>query len=76
MFTTTLGGNMILVLETTKWGGSNTPNHVYLLSDDKYKMYGYIRKGSRELKMFNKPYPFDKRNRTFKLLKSNLKAIS
>lgn len=63
---------MILVKETTKWDG-DFKNHVYLLSDDMYKMVGYFKFGTKEFKQFKKPLGFDKRHRTFKVLQKNLK---
>lgn len=48
--------------ETTAWA---VPNHVYLLSTDKSKMYGYIRRGTDRAETFKKPYRFDSRGRTF-----------
>ena len=62
---------MILVQETTDW---EYKNHVYLLSDDMWTMYGYFKFGkSKEFKMFTKPIKgFDKRHRTFKVLQKNL----
>lgn len=63
---------MILVKETTKWDG-DFKNHVYLLSDDMFKMHGYFKFGTTEFKMFSKPMMFDKRHRTFKVLQKNLK---
>jgi hypothetical protein len=48
--------------ETTAWA---VPNHVYLLSTDKSKMYGYIRRGTDVSETFKKPYRFDARGRTF-----------
>lgn len=59
---------MIIVRETTVWDG-NYPNHIYVLSDDKSKLYGYVRAGTLEHKTFSKPMGFDPRGRTFKLLK-------
>jgi hypothetical protein len=50
--------------ETTAWD-SNVPNHVYLLSTDKSKMYGYIRRGTDVAETFKKPYRFDTRGRQF-----------
>jgi len=57
---------MITVQETTKW---DTPNHIYILNDDKSKMFGYIPVGNTEPVMFQKPMKFDKRHRTFKEIK-------
>ena len=48
--------------ETTQWA---TPNHTYLLSTDKSKMYGYIRRGTDVAETFKKPYRFDARGRSF-----------
>ena len=48
--------------ETTQWA---VPNHVYLLSTDKSKMYGYIKRGTDGAVTFKKPYRFDARGRTF-----------
>lgn len=50
--------------ETTAWDG-NVPNHIYLLSTDKSKMYGYIRRGGDTAETFKKPYRFDARRRSF-----------
>jgi hypothetical protein len=50
--------------ETTVWDG-NVPNHTYLLSADKSKMYGYIKRNTEEAITFNKPYRFDVRGRQF-----------
>jgi hypothetical protein len=48
--------------ETTAWA---VPNHVYLLSTDKSKAFGYIRRGTEDAVVFKKPYPFDQRGRKF-----------
>jgi hypothetical protein len=48
--------------ETTAW---EIPNHIYLLSTDKSKMYGYVRRGTDVAETFKKPYRFDARYRTF-----------
>lgn len=53
--------------ETTQWA---VPNHVYLLSTDKSKMYGYIRRGTDDAVTFKKPYRFDVRGRTFQEVKA------
>jgi len=50
--------------ETTAWDG-NVPNHTYLLSTDKSRMYGYMKSGTTETTVFKKPYRFDVRYRTF-----------
>ena len=48
--------------ETTAW---DVPNHVYLLSTDKSKAYGYIKRGTEVAVTFKKPYNFDARGRNF-----------
>ena len=59
---------MIIVRETTEWKDTCL-NHIYVLSDDKSKMYGYVKAGTLEHTRFKKPLVFDARGRTFKLLK-------
>jgi hypothetical protein len=51
--------------ETTKWETS-TPNHTYLLSDDKSKAFAYVRAGTRAVFKFKAPIKLDLRGRTFK----------
>jgi hypothetical protein len=51
--------------EVTVWD-NNTPNHIYLLTDSKEKMIGYIRAGTNKLELFKQPLPFDTRRRKFK----------
>lgn len=58
---------MILVAETTVWKEA-IPNHCYLLSDDKSKMYGYAKHGSSDIYMMKKPIQFSIRGRQFKVL--------
>ena len=58
--------NMKWMRETTVWEDP-TPNHLYLLDDD--KCYAYIKAGTNEHKVFSKPMKFDLRRRTFKLVK-------
>ena len=53
--------------EVTQWSGS-TPNHVYYLTDDKRKMVGYIRAGTKRLHKFSQPMSFDSRGRKFVVL--------
>jgi hypothetical protein len=54
--------------ETTSWD-SNVPNHIYLLSTDKSRMFGYIKHSDKENVVFKKPYRFDARGRTFQEVK-------
>lgn len=51
--------------ETTKWE-TRTPNHIYLLSDDKSKAFAYVRSGTRDVFKFKSPIRLDLRGRTFK----------
>jgi len=55
-------GNMNYFRETTDW---NTPNHVYLLDDNKQYMHGYMVDGREPLQKFKAPIRFDTRGRTF-----------
>jgi len=60
---------MIYLFETTKWS-DDTPNHIYTFTDKKTsKVSGYIPAGGKDIVMFKKPMPFDKRKRTFKEIK-------
>jgi len=59
---------VIIVRETTKWDGDYS-NHIYVLSDDKRTMFGYVKAGTLEHKTFKKPIGFDPKGREFKLLK-------
>lgn len=58
---------MILVQETTNWS-TNTPNHVYFLTDNMSKMYGYSVDGIQDPFYFKNPISFDTRGRTFNTL--------
>lgn len=58
---------MIIVQETTEWDGPY-PNHVYLLSDDKSKMIGFLPVGAAAAKLFKNPIGFDTRGRKFELI--------
>jgi hypothetical protein len=54
--------------ETTDWGGSHVQNHIYYLTDNKRKMVGYIKAGTKKLFKFSKPMNFDPRGRKFTVL--------
>lgn len=56
--------------ETTDWQ-TPTKNHIYLLSNDKSKMYAYVRAGSDSVFKFAKPIRFDTRGRKFLQVKNN-----
>lgn len=55
--------------ETTLW---STPavNHIYLLSDDKSKMFAFVRGDTNELKEFKRPISIDTRGRKFKAVEN------
>jgi len=54
--------------ETTDWGSNNVQNHTYYLTDDKRKMVGYIKAGTKKLVKFSKPMNFDPKGRKFTVL--------
>lgn len=53
---------MKLYRETTDW---TTPNHTYLLTDNKQYMHGYIKLGTADVQLFKQPIRFDTRGRSF-----------
>lgn len=55
--------------ETTKDWVGDVSNHIYYLSDDKYKMYAFYNVDTGVVTKFKKPIGFDPRRRTFKELK-------
>lgn len=47
------------------------PNHIYILEKGRNgRMLGYVKEGTTEPTMFEKPIPFARKGRTFKELKS------
>lgn len=52
--------------EITKWA-DNTPNHTYLLSDDKSKMYAYVPTGKKSVVTFKKPIRISASGRKFQV---------
>ena len=46
--------------------GEQYPNHVYLLSDSKEFMYGYVPQGTSQLKQFQSRYQFGTKGRKFR----------
>jgi hypothetical protein len=56
---------MKLFLETTKWNVDCT-NNAYYLSDDKTKLYAYVRPGESAVRTLKNFIRFDTRGRTFK----------
>ena len=59
---------MVIVQETTQWATS-TANNVYILNDERTKMIAYIPQGSTQVQRFKNPISFDRRGRTFELVK-------
>lgn len=57
---------MIVVQEITK--GGFYPNHVYVLSDSKSKVYAYIKAGTKEVIKFKKPLNFSTSYRKFRTI--------
>jgi len=68
---------MILAKETTKWDDvSRQPNHTYLMSDSKEKIFGYFKwHNPKDFMMFKKPMRIDKRYRTFKVIQEGIKDL-
>jgi hypothetical protein len=60
---------MKFFLETTEWN-SDIPNHTYALSNDKSKLYGYVRAGTNTVFKFTKPIGFNTKGRKFKEVKN------
>lgn len=60
---------MLVLQELTEWSDS-TPNHVYFVNDERSKMLGYIRAGTKAVIKFSKPLGFDTRKRKFKEIKN------
>lgn len=49
----------------------NVPCHTYIVEDGRSgRLLGYVKEGRTKPLMFSKPFPFDRRNRKFKELKS------
>jgi hypothetical protein len=59
---------MKLLQETTEWG-DDIPNHIYALDDKQEYLLGYIMAGTNQHKVFSKPIRFDRRGRTFVVIK-------
>ena len=58
---------MLLLKETSQWPDS-TPNHTYVVSDNKEFVYGYIKQGALKIELFSKRGRFHQKYRKFKLL--------
>ena len=68
---------MILAKETSKWECEHRqPNHTYLMSDNKEKIFGYFKwHNPKDFTMFKKPMRIDKRYRTFKVIQEGIKDL-
>lgn len=55
---------MKILQETTEWSW-DVPNHIYVLNDSMTQMIAYVPAGTRTVKRFKKPIPFDRARRTF-----------
>lgn len=56
---------MKFIQELTEWSG-NTPNHIYLVNDDRSKALGYVKSGTEDLVMFARPLQFNTKFRKFR----------
>lgn len=61
---------MILAAEQTQWTDGNR-NGVYLLSNDRMKMYAFAPYGSNDLKFFKHPISISVKGRKFLVLDKN-----
>jgi hypothetical protein len=68
---------MILAKETTVWDCDHRqPNHTYLMSDNKEKIFGYFKwHNPKDFMMFKNPIRIDKRYRTFKVIQEGIKDL-
>ncbi len=68
---------MILAKETTIWDCDyKQPNHTYLMSDNKEKIFGYFKwHNPKDFMMFKNPIRIDKRYRTFKVIQEGIKDL-
>lgn len=57
--------NMKFYQEITDWA-EKCANHVYLLSEDKSKMFAYVKSGSKSVFTFKTPIRIDVKGRKFK----------
>lgn len=57
---------MKVLKEITEWNSeTRVPNHVYFVSDNKEKLFAYIKESGKEVFKFKTPYRFDTRYRKF-----------
>jgi len=57
---------MKTIKELTEWNAEfRVPNHIYFVSDNKEKVYGYVKQGTTDTFKFKTPYNFNTRGRKF-----------
>lgn len=59
--------------ETTDWSDTDydVKNHIYILENGRSgRMLGYVKQGTTEKIMFDRPFFFNRKNRKFKELKN------
>lgn len=58
---------MKVLKEITEWNSdTRVPNHIYFVSDNKEKVYAYVKESGSEVFQFKAPYNFNTRYRKFK----------
>lgn len=60
---------MRALLETTKDWSQKVSNHIYYVTDDKYKLIAFYNVDTKKVTKFKKPLPFYTKYRTFRELK-------
>ena len=53
----------LLIQEITDW---DAPNHIYIVNQNKSRLFGYVPERTTAPIMFKKAMSFDSRSRTFK----------
>lgn len=59
---------MLYLQETTKWS-DNTPNHIYITTEDRCSLIGFIPLGKTKEVRFDAPMRFSTKGREFKMIK-------
>jgi hypothetical protein len=62
--------------EVTEWDSPTAQNHIYYLKDDKTKMVGYIKAGTKTIFKFKSPIDIYTKGRKFVELKKNAEPDS
>jgi len=58
---------MLVLKEITEWNSeTKVPNHIYFVSDNKEKLFAYVKESGGEVFQFRAPYKFNTRYRKFK----------